>query len=104
MHSHKKKISESSKLKSPFSLQYWIKQGLSLEEAKLKISNMNRRDESYFIERYGLEKGKEKFTEMHIKKAYSNSKKKLFDIGLSDNEIEKYSKKKMESNIKRIVY
>ena len=38
---------------SSFTLGYWINKGYSKDDAKLHLSNNNRRDLDYFIEKYG---------------------------------------------------
>jgi len=88
---HKKKISINSKKTSPFSLQYFIDSGLNETEAKLRLSENNRRDKNYFVEKYGEVLGKQKFESMNSRKSYSNSKQKLIDNGKSNDEILNYS-------------
>lgn len=39
---------------SRFTIGYWINQGLSEEDAKKQLSELNCRDQDYFIEKYGL--------------------------------------------------
>lgn len=85
---HKKKISKNSKNKSPFSLQYWVDKGMTDIDAKKHLSESNSRDKMFFIEKYGEEIGIKKYKSMQEKKAYSNSKEKMRDIGMSSTAID----------------
>lgn len=46
---------------SCWGLDYWIDKGFTEEDARLKISQLQRRDLEYFVQKYGEEQGKERY-------------------------------------------
>lgn len=44
---------DRNNLSSRFTIRYWVNQGLSEEDAKKQLSELNCRDQDYFIEKYG---------------------------------------------------
>lgn len=62
-----KKLSGTSEF-TVRSKDFWIKHGYSDEEASEKIKMLQRRDEAFYIERYGITKGIKRFNESKEKR------------------------------------
>jgi hypothetical protein len=64
------------KSKNPFSLEYWIiKNGGNVDKAKEELSSFQRRDENYFISKYGEDEGRQRYQGWNFKKVYNNDNK-----------------------------
>jgi len=57
----------------PLFIEYWIKQGFSLDEANKIISKNNKRDINYFVKKFGIIEGTIKYNNMCKKRKKSNS-------------------------------
>jgi len=62
--------------KNPYCIEYWlIKKNGNMQEAIDSLSDFQRKDLNYFIEKYGDEIGKERYLDWNAKKLSNNEKK-----------------------------
>ena len=88
----------------PSQVGYWVSKGYDINSAKLKVSESNRRDEQFFIEKYGYDIGVARFEESIKKRIktkqsrpdYEDLKKR--SATSRDNYIKKYGE---EEGIKK---
>ena len=84
--------------KCSFSKKYWLKKGLTEEESNRIVKELNTRDINYFINKYGEDRGLEKYYRMCEKRAFSSSR----DGFISNHGENKYNelnkKKKIDIN------
>lgn len=67
--------------------EYWERNGYSKEEAIQKISDLQCRNQLFFIEKYGQEEGKQKFVEHRKNVAIANSKEFMLANGRSEEDV-----------------
>lgn len=60
--------------KSIWDYKYWMEKGMCEAEAKLYVSQLQRRDLNFFIDRYGDSLGKIKYELINRRRSYTNTK------------------------------
>lgn len=85
-----KNNADNAKIYSPRCIEHWVKKGFSQEDAKVKVSDYQRRGLKFYTDLLGEKDGEIKFKAVIKSLTYANSSDGLREKGFSDDDIRKY--------------